>query len=419
MPVAFLACARKARGGSSLPTRSGGASIMPSQQQAIAYESPAGRALLTGSNFRSSSSGSAPEARRLRSPATAERQQAMQKLDVWRSLFSERLAAYEKVVDSHRARLEAFESERLDALEQLKASFAAEIKNSDELLAEVAPIAAHDVDAIPSRRAAYSDRTAAFLAKLAMLAYIAFEDDEKRKILEGMLTHGRVKLLENIAIADTEAMVAETDKFVVVAFRGTSSRAHLKTDMQARLNVARVAVDGRSVRVHAGFYAAFRKIEAKLREVLIGQDEAKAVYLTGHSLGGALALVAAAAFGGNDKLGDRIAAVYTFGAPRVGGADFPNLVKAPHYRVVNSGDVVPHVPPNWLTGYVHTGMPILLKPNSDHPVKRKPWSSALLLILQSLVLWPFARRLRLLKAHDSTLYITRLDRIARFRGKWA
>ena len=391
---------------------------MASHQQAIAYEAPTGLALLSNSNARTSASGSAPEARS-RAPAAAGRREAMQTLEVWRSLFAERLAAYENAVDTQRARLEAFEAERLDGLERLMVSFAAEIKTSDALLTEVAPIAAHDVDAIPSRRAAYSDRTAAFLAKLAMLAYIAFEDDAKRKILEGMLSHGRVKLLETISIADTEAMVAETDKFVVVAFRGTSSRAQLMTDMQARLNVARVAVDGRCVRVHAGFYAAFRKIESKLREVLTAQDEAKAVYLTGHSLGGALALVAAAAFGGNDKLGDRIAAVYTFGTPRVGGADFPNLVKAPHYRVVNSGDVVPLVPPNWLTGYVHTGMPILLKPNSDHPIKRNPWSSAFLLVLQSLVLWPFARRLRLLKAHDSYLYITRLDRISRFRGKWA
>jgi predicted lipase len=254
---------------------------------------------------------------------------------------------------------------------------------------------------------------------MAMLAYIAFEDDEKRKILEGMLTYGRVKLLETISIGDTEAMVAETDKFVVVAFRGTTSRNDLKTDIQARLSTARVAVTGRSVRVHAGFYAAFRKIEVKLRELLTAQQETKAIYLTGHSLGGALALVAAAAFGGNDKLGDRIAAVYTFGAPRVGGADFPNMVKAPHYRVVNSGDVVPLVPPNWLTGYVHTGTPILLKENSDRPINRNPWSSVFLLALQSLVLWPFARQLRLLKAHDSYLYIARLDRIARFRGKWA
>jgi len=64
----------------------------------------------------------------------------MQKLDVWHSLFAVRLAAYEKVVDSQRARFEAFESERLVALERLKTSFPAEIKTGDELLGKVAPI---------------------------------------------------------------------------------------------------------------------------------------------------------------------------------------------------------------------------------------------------------------------------------------
>jgi hypothetical protein len=345
------------------------------------------------------------------------REETLQSHDIWNTVFAERLTAYESLIDDHRARLKAFESEKAEALEKLKAAFAAEIKTTDDLLSEVAPISAQDIDAIPTRRAAYSDRTAALLAKMAMLAYIGFEDSEKRKILEGMLTHGHVKLLETIAIGDTEAMVAETDKFVVVAFRGTTSRSDFRTDLQVRINVERVAVEGRPVRVHAGFYAAFRKIEARLRELLMAQ-EAKPIYLTGHSLGGAIALVAAAALGGHDKLGDRIAAVYTFGAPRVGGADFPNIVKAPHYRVVNSGDVVPLIPPNWLNGYVHTGTPILLKNKADRPSRKAPWGSILLLALQSLVLWPFVRQLRVLKAHDSYLYVARLDRIARFRGKW-
>jgi predicted lipase len=388
---------------------------MTSQQQAIAYDGANALALLSGST--KSLARSPAETRRPREDAPA-RPDALERHAMWHSIFSERLAAYEQLIDMQRARLEAFETERTSALEKLKASLAAEIRQTDEALLEVAPISAQDIDAIPSRRAAYSDRTAALLAKMAMLAYIGFEDDEKRKILEDMLTHGRVKLVETIAIGDTEAMVAETDKFVVVAFRGTSSRSDIRTDIQARLNVARVAVDGRSVRVHSGFYCAFGKIEAKLRDLLLAQDPAKAIYLTGHSLGGALALVAAAAFGGNDSLGERIAAVYTFGAPRVGDRNFPNIVKAPHYRVVNSGDVVPLVPPNWLTGYVHTGTPILLKENADRPIRRSPWSSVLLLALQSLVLWPFARQLRLKKAHDSYLYIARLDRIARQRGKW-
>lgn len=389
---------------------------MASHEQVIGYGAPQGLGLLSGSI--KSRSGNANGAKRARDDADGNRAEVLQKHDVWRSIFAQRLAAYEKLIDDQRARLEAFESDRLDALLKLKGDLAERRKATDALLSEVAPIAEHDVDAIPSRRAAYSDRTAALLAKMAMMAYIAFEDDEKRKILEGMLTHGRVKLVETIAIGGTEAMVAETDKFLVVAFRGTASRGHLLTDLDARLNVARVEVNGRTVRVHSGFYAAFRKIEAKLREVLATTDATKAIYLTGHSLGGALALIAAAAFGGRDELGPRIAAVYTFGAPRVGDAKFPDLVKAPHYRIVNKGDAVPLVPPNWLTGYVHTGTPMLLKANAKRPIQRAPWGSAFLLALQSLVLWPFARQLRVLKAHDSYLYISRLDAIAAERGKY-
>ncbi len=388
---------------------------MAAQQQTIAYEGSGALELVAGS-IRSLGAGAGEAGHpREKRPARAK---VLDRHAAWRAIFSQRLSAYETLIDAHRAKLEAFEAAKLDELEKLKARLAAEIRQTNQALQEVAPIARGDIDAIPSRRAAYSDRTAALLAKLAMLAYIDFEDDEKRKILEGMLEHGRVKLVETIAIGETEAMVAETDKFVVVAFRGTASRSDIRTDIQARLNVARVAVDGRPVRVHSGFYCAFRKVEAKLRDLLLALDPDKAIYLTGHSLGGALALVAAAAFGGNDRLGDRIAAVYTYGAPRVGGRDFPDVVKAPHYRVVNSGDVVPLVPPNWLTGYVHTGTPILLKENADRPIRRSPWSSLLLLALQSLILWPFVRQLRLKKAHDSYLYIARLDRIADKRGKW-
>jgi hypothetical protein len=336
--------------------------------------------------------------------------------EVWVSAFAERLAAYERLVDSQRARLAEFEAERTAALAQLKRAWAEEIKASDALLFEVAPIAPHDIDAIPTRRAAYSDRTAALLAKVAMLAYIDFDDDARRSILEGALRHGRAVPFETLSAGDTEALVAETDKFAVVAFRGTTSRRDFLTDLNIFTSRANVA--DREVRVHAGFYEAFRTIEGQLHKCLRAQRPELPLYLTGHSLGGALALVAAAAFGGTDGLGDRIAAVYTFGAPRVGGPDFPVIVKAPHYRVVNSGDAVPLVPPNWISGYRHTGTPILLKKDSDKPIRTSPWGSAVLLALQSVLLWPFARELRLRKAHDAALYVARLERIARYRGKW-
>ena len=70
-------------------------------------------------------------------------------------------------------------------------------------------------------------------------------------------------------------------------------------------------------------------------------------YITGHSLGGALAQIASAALSR-----DNLAACYTFGSPRVGTAGFDEQVKCPHYRVINncpgsSTNVLPRLSPQW------------------------------------------------------------------------
>jgi triacylglycerol lipase len=151
---------------------------------------------------------------------------------------------------------------------------------------------------------------------------------------------------------------------------------------------------------------------------LLEKTSEKPIYLTGHSLGGALALIASAVLGGTSGLGDRIAAVYTFGAPRVGQRNFSEIVKAPHYRVINSGDIVPLVPPNWILGYVHTGTPVLLKKDLNKPIRRSPRASAVIHTILSIFLWPFTRQLLFLSAHDSSLYVANLERIAHYRGRW-
>jgi hypothetical protein len=339
--------------------------------------------------------------------------------DDWQAKFSSRLTAYQQLVDEQRKREAQFEAERQAALDELKRLFLQERRAPEEQLFEVAPISVGDVDAIPTKRAAYSDRTAAMMAKIASLTYVSFEDEVKRKALDGLLTHGHVRLLETLSVDETEALVAETEKFVVVAFRGTTSRRDLRTDLQTRFNVSTADVAGRStsVAVHSGFYHAYSKLASQL-EKRLAEIPNKPIYLTGHSLGGALALVASAALAGRPEFGDRIAAVYTFGAPRVGKRTFSEIVKAPHYRVVNKGDIVPLVPPTWLRGYVHTGTPILLKPGANKPSFKRPWGTATMYAALSLILWPLTRQLLFLRRHDSMLYVTRLERIARHRGKW-
>ena len=333
--------------------------------------------------------------------------------------FEQRRSAYEAQVAAYRARRAALEAERAKALADFEEAFSTEISTSRAALAEVAPIEPREVDEIPLRRAAYSDRMSALMAKLSLLAYVDFGDQDRRPVLTAALEHGELKLLGWFCVEDTEAIVVEAPNFIAVAFRGTTTALDRKTDL--KIGVRKVQVPGhkREVRVHAGFYDAFHKVELGLRGVLMATAPEKPIFLTGHSLGGALALVGAAAFSGGDELGARIAAVYTYGAPRVGGATYQAVVKAPHYRVINKHDLVPLVPPSWLNGYRHTGDALLLSPDKLKPAPARFALMTVFLALGSLLLWPFARSLLILKIHDIALYASRLDVIARERGRWS
>ncbi len=341
--------------------------------------------------------------------------------DDWVSNYQKRQSDYDQILKDQQAAVEQFETERKGLLEKLNEPFQKQAELGEVLVREVAPVRADDVAGIPVGRAAYTDRMSALLSKMAMLAYIEFEHKDRRRVLEKTLDVGTVKLVDTIIVDGTEALVAEAEKFIVVAFRGTTDRTDARTDFRIHTNKVEVEGYKSPVRVHEGFYNAFQSVKAPLESLLVktGMTEtgAKPIYFTGHSLGGALALVASAVFGGTKILGNRIAAVYTYGAPRVGEREFSNIVKAPHYRVINLGDAIPLIPPNWLTGYAHTGMPMMLKNGHDHAIKRAPWGSALIFALLSLLCWPFGRSLLVRQAHSMDLYASRLQKIAIARGK--
>ena len=92
-------------------------------------------------------------------------------------------------------------------------------------------------------------------------------------------------------------------------------------------------------------------------------------YITGHSLGGALAQIASAALNR-----DNLAACYTFGSPPVGTAGLDEQVKCPHYRVINNWDLVPGLPLGFFRGYRHNRITPIDAQNivctSPRPVRR-------------------------------------------------
>lgn len=204
----------------------------------------------------------------------------------------------------------------------------------------------------PVIRAAYSDRMAWILASMAHLAYDRYENDyDARKLFITKLEGGGFELVKtfNNNETDTQAFLAKNDQFAVLAFRGTevSKIEDIKIDaMASKLSV----LDGR---VHSGFRNAYESVAKDIEESILKLGDLP-LYITGHSLGAALATVATQRLEHNPRIREKIAACYTFGSPRVGNGHYDLEFKSPIYRVVNTTDIVTVIP-LLAMGYIHIG----------------------------------------------------------------
>jgi hypothetical protein len=167
------------------------------------------------------------------------------------------------------------------------------------------------------------------------------------------------------------------------------------------------------VRVHCGFLDAFNgcksEIEAAVNESVPSNLR---FYITGHSLGGALAQIASAALNRNN-----LAACYTFGSPRVGTAGFDEQVKCPHYRVINNWDLVPGVPLTWFRGYDrNNGDPRLLTPKRLFALRHDRYASFLYNVAAIVLVTLRTRKLLINDDHMIWNYRKRLEEIAAARA---
>lgn len=208
----------------------------------------------------------------------------------------------------------------------------------------------------PIVRAAYSDRMAWILASMSHLAYDHFENtrdlQKLRKLFVAKLASGHFDLIRtfNDKKTDTQAFLAKNDQFAVLAFRGTEVAKIEDIKIDARASKMSV-LDGR---VHAGFRQAYESIAKDVEESILKLDDKLPLYVTGHSLGAALATVATQRMEHNPRIRERIAACYTFGSPRVGNSHYDLEFKSPIYRVVNTTDIVTVIP-LLAMGYIHIG----------------------------------------------------------------
>lgn len=153
----------------------------------------------------------------------------------------------------------------------------------------------------------------------------------------------------------SQGLVIKHRDCIVVAFRGTDEIADWLDNIKAR------AVGHALGRVHRGFHEALWDVwPAMIRAVDDWQPKRKnskhlPIWLTGHSLGGAMATLAAAQLIEEDR---PFYGLYTYGSPRTGDRDFArtyNIEAASRtFRFQNNNDIVTRVPAR-LMNYSHVG----------------------------------------------------------------
>ena len=116
-------------------------------------------------------------------------------------------------------------------------------------------------------------------------------------------------------------------------------------------------IPGQNMLVHGGFYGIYSGIQARLWELWNTKYKSVSTQLliTGHSLGAALATMCGFDFGGTVSGVDTY--VYTFAAPRSGNTEYASAFDAINpdsYRIFNTEDIVPALPPPIWLEYVYT-----------------------------------------------------------------
>lgn len=162
-----------------------------------------------------------------------------------------------------------------------------------------------------------------------------------------------------------EVFVMSTDVDVVVVCRGTEPNKwnDIRADLTAWTELTEPAG-----RVHRGFKREVDDMWPHLEELLAVQD--RTVWFTGHSLGGAMAVICAIRCTSSASATSP-REVVTFGSPRVGTRNYLRQVAVTHVRWVNNNDIVTHMPPTWLR-YRHTGIHMYIDRNGEvRPVTAK------------------------------------------------
>jgi hypothetical protein len=229
---------------------------------------------------------------------------------------------------------------------------------------------------------------------LATCAGYAYSDAETvstimaRMGLQGNQCSMITSTVDAMLICSTAFLIqSESGRVAILCYRGTKPMDFINWLTDADMEPERIGYQfgDPCATVHGGFY---RNVRATRHEVmgalmraregrsvrtpllngasdLTLSNELEALYITGHSLGGAMAAMMAVMLRHErkfkERFADRLKAVYTFGQPMIGDPRFAEACERDHFlrekviRYTYDSDLVPYLPPTTSGPFRHFG----------------------------------------------------------------
>jgi triacylglycerol lipase len=189
----------------------------------------------------------------------------------------------------------------------------------------------------------YSPVNALSLAKAARLAY------HDQFAITSLIRNWNFTQFHFFEQNHTQAFMMGNDQLIILAFRGTEGNSIKDWMTDANINL----IEDCYGEVHRGFSFGLNEIwQDVLSKLQSFRTQNQPLFITGHSLGAALATLAAARLSAPNQ----VQGVYTFGSPRVGNQDFAacfdSVYSGQAFRFVNNNDLVTRVAPREF-GYKH------------------------------------------------------------------
>ncbi len=244
---------------------------------------------------------------------------------------------------------------------------------------------------------------AIFLANMSNLAYL--EESQIRtqlQIDQNSATNFAFITSEKIGF-DAEVIIIADPDAIIVAFRGTEKDS--SEDWVSNLDNRLLPKFGGNV--HQGFWETLEQVWGKITTYLDNfRTNNQPIWLTGHSQGGALAMITASILQQHSIMPQ---GVYTFGQPKVGDMLFASqynvFLLQQTFRIYNVGDSVPENPPS----LYHAGTAVELSEDNNITIKTdfnflESSGGGLVSILDTI----FDFAVDGVKAHSLTEYIKRL-----------